>query len=129
MDKNEEKPKKKSRRDFIQQMGLVGAGTVLAGSAIFAGYSYQKKKKQGDRIKVLTQNNELIEIDKNDIIKSAKSVPANLTELQKHGREGIAGKRWVWVIDLSKCRNARKCIGGLYRSSSFKARTMPYQCA
>ena len=90
MDNNkEEKPKKKSRREFLQQIGIVGAGTALAGSAIFAGYSYQKKKKQGDRIKVLTQNNELIEIDKNDIIKSAKSVPADLTELQKRGREGI----------------------------------------
>jgi len=31
-------------------------------------------------------------------------------ELQKRGREGIKGKKWIWVIDLSKCRNARKCI-------------------
>ena len=46
MDNKEEKPKKKSRREFLQQIGIVGAGTALAGSAIFAGYSYQKKKKQ-----------------------------------------------------------------------------------
>jgi molybdopterin-containing oxidoreductase family iron-sulfur binding subunit len=124
MDNKEEKPKKKSRRDFIQQMSIVGAGTVLAGSAIFAGYSYQKKKKQGDRIKVLTANNELIEVDKNDIIKLSKSVPADLTEMQKRGREGIAGKRWVWVIDLSKCRNARKCMGACIGAHHLR----PEQC-
>ena len=33
-----------------------------------------------------------------------------LKDLQKKGREGIKGKKWIWVIDLSKCRNARKCI-------------------
>ncbi|MDP4224651.1 MAG: 4Fe-4S dicluster domain-containing protein, partial [Bacteroidota bacterium] len=30
--------------------------------------------------------------------------------LQSRGREGIKGKKWVWVIDLSRCRNARKCV-------------------
>lgn len=30
--------------------------------------------------------------------------------LQSRGREGISGRRWVMVIDLSKCRNARKCV-------------------
>ncbi len=33
-----------------------------------------------------------------------------LDENQEAGRTGIAGKKWVMVIDLSKCRNARKCV-------------------
>jgi len=106
----EDKPKKKTRREFLQQIGIVGAGTILAGSAIYAGFSYQNKKKPGDRIKVLTAENELIEVDKNDTTKAKKVLATDLTELQKEGREGIPGKRWVYVVDLSKCRNARKCM-------------------
>jgi molybdopterin-containing oxidoreductase family iron-sulfur binding subunit len=103
-------PKKKSRREFLQNVGIVGVGSILAGSAIFAGINYDKRKKASDRIKVLTAENELLEIDKNDATKVGKFKSQNLTFLQKQGREGIPGKRWVMVIDLSKCRNARKCM-------------------
>ncbi|NVO03576.1 MAG: 4Fe-4S dicluster domain-containing protein [Bacteroidetes bacterium] len=110
MSDKEEKPKKKTRREFLQELGIVGVGSVLAGSAIFAGINYDKKKKQGDRIKVLTAENELLEIEKSDTTKVQKSKYENLTLLQKEGRDGIAGKRWVMVVDLSKCKNARKCM-------------------
>ncbi|MEI6695690.1 MAG: 4Fe-4S dicluster domain-containing protein [Bacteroidota bacterium] len=110
MSNKEEKPKSKSRREFLQEMGIAGVGAVVAGSAILAGINYDKGKKQGERIKVLTAENELLEIDKNDAIKAMKPKSENLTLLQKEGREGIPGKRWVMVIDLSKCKNARKCM-------------------
>ncbi|NVN95415.1 MAG: 4Fe-4S dicluster domain-containing protein [Bacteroidetes bacterium] len=110
MSEKEENPKNKSRREFIQQVGIVGVGSVLAGSAILAGINYDKKKSTGARIKVLTAENELLEIDRNDATKVGKSKAENLTALQKEGREGIPGKRWVMVVDLSKCKNARKCM-------------------
>ncbi len=110
MSEKEEKPKKKSRRDFLQNIGLVGVGSVFAGSAILAGIKYDKKKTPGARIKVLTAENELLEIDKNDTTKVKITKAEDLTLLQKEGREGIAGKRWVMVVDLSKCKNARKCM-------------------
>ena len=110
MSEKEEKPQKKSRREFLQQIGIVGVGTVLGGSAILAGINYDKKKKTGDRIKVLTAENELLEIERSDTTKVLKSKYENLTYLQKQGRDGIPGKRWVMVIDLSKCKNARKCM-------------------
>ena len=111
MSEQEEKPKKKSRREFLQELGYVGVGALLGGSAIFAGVNYDKRKKQVDRIKVLTAENELIEINKSDITKVVKSKKEILSYLQKEGREGIPGKRWVMVIDLSKCKNAQKCMG------------------
>ena len=89
MSEKEEKPKKKSRRKFIQEMGIAGAGTILAGAAIFAGHSYEKKKKPGDRIKVLTAENELMEVDKNDTLKISKDAATELSELQKQGREVV----------------------------------------
>ncbi len=110
MSENEEKPKKKSRREFLQEVGIVGIGSVIAGSAILAGIHYDNKKTPGQRIKVLTAENELLEIDKNDTTKVKRFKADNLTFLQKQGREGIPGKRWVMVIDLSKCKNARKCM-------------------
>jgi Fe-S-cluster-containing dehydrogenase component len=110
MSEKEEKPKKRTRREFLQDLGIVGIGTLIGGSAIFAGINYDKKKKVGDRIRVLTAENELLEIEKSDTAKVLKSKPGNLTYLQKQGRDGIAARRWVMVIDLSKCRNARKCM-------------------
>ncbi len=106
MSEKENTPKKKSRREFIHDIGIVGVGSVLAGSAILAGINYDNKKKSGERIKVMTAEHKLIEIDKSN----ASLVGKNENELQKEGREGIPGKRWVMVVDLSKCKNARKCM-------------------
>lgn len=110
MSEKEENHKKKTRREFLQEIGIIGVGTVLAGSAILAGINYDKKKKQGERIKVLTAENELLEIEKSDTSKVKKFKAENLSFLQKRGRDGIKGKRWVMVVDLSKCKNARKCM-------------------
>ena len=110
MSEKEEQPKEKTRRDFLKQVGIVGIGSVLAGSAILAGINYDKRKTKAARIKVLTAENELLEIDRNDATKVGKFKAENLTYMQKQAREGIKGKRWVMVIDLSKCKNARKCM-------------------
>ena len=110
MSEQEEKPKINSRRKFLQELGIVGIGSVLGGSAILAGINYDKKKTAGQRVRVLTAENELLEIEKSDTTKVAKTTYENLTYLQKQGRDGLAGKRFVMVIDLSKCRNARKCM-------------------
>ena len=111
MSENEEGSTNNSRRNFLQKLGFVSVGSVLAGAAIYSGYEYQNKKKVGDKIKILTSNNELLEIDREAAVKSLKKAKLDLTTYQKQGREGIAGKRWIWVIDLSKCKNARKCMG------------------
>ncbi|MHB9142842.1 MAG: hypothetical protein ACYC25_13285, partial [Paludibacter sp.] len=86
MSEKEEKPKKNSRRVFLQQLGMVGVGTVLGGSAILAGINYDKKKTQGSRIKVLSAENELLEIEKSDTTKVIKTKLGELTYLQKQGR-------------------------------------------
>jgi Fe-S-cluster-containing dehydrogenase component len=110
MSEKEEKPKKKTRREFLQDLGIVGVGSIIAGSAILAGINYDRRKTKGQRIKVLTAENELLEIEKNDATKVVKASPETFTYLQKQGRDGLAGRRFVMVIDLSKCRNARKCM-------------------
>jgi molybdopterin-containing oxidoreductase family iron-sulfur binding subunit len=106
MDKTEENPKKNSRRDFIQNVGLAGVGSLALGGALYAGFHYQEAKK-GEKVRLLTTDGKLVEMDSLELKEVATDA---LTEFQKRGRLGIEGKQWVWVIDLAKCRNARKCI-------------------
>lgn len=96
-----------SRRDFLQKMGLIASGTVMGGAALFAGFKFETTKKKDSRIKALTAEHELIELEKEGYEHPVEDM---LTELQIQGREGMAGKRWVMVIDLAKCRNARQCM-------------------
>lgn len=105
MDNKEEN--NSSRRNFIKNIGLFGVAAATGALAVYAGFDYENKKKKGSKITALTSDNKLIEVDINDI--ELKPV-LELTELQKQGREGIKGRRWVMVIDLAKCRNARKCM-------------------
>jgi molybdopterin-containing oxidoreductase family iron-sulfur binding subunit len=95
-----------SRRDFLKKVGVAGAAVVAGTAAIYSGYRYEKAKSSGETIKVLTEDNRLVEIPKDQI----KDYKPDLKVLQTRGRTGIAGKKWVMVIDLSKCRNARKCV-------------------
>jgi Fe-S-cluster-containing dehydrogenase component len=97
------------RRNFLQGLGLVGLGSIAGGLALYSGYEYDRKKVKGSKITLLTSENELVEAYAEDIT-NKQSVLLNLTEFQKRGRDGIKGRKFVMVIDLSKCRNARKCM-------------------
>jgi len=95
-----------SRRDFLKKVGIVGAASVAAGAAVYSGYRFEKAKNNEDTIKVLTEDNKLVEIPRDQV----KDYKPGLKVYQTRGREGIKGKKWVMVIDLSRCRNARKCV-------------------
>jgi len=110
MSEKEKDPKIKSRREFLQTLGIAGIGTVVSGAAVWAGINYDKKKSASDRVRVLTAENELVEIERSAAKTIIKTPAENFTYLQKQGRDGLAGRRFVMVVDLSKCRNARKCM-------------------
>jgi molybdopterin-containing oxidoreductase family iron-sulfur binding subunit len=95
-----------SRRDFLRKVTLAGAVTVTGGAAIYSGHRFEKAKHREGYVKVLTEDNRLVEIP----VEQMRDFKPDLKMLQSRGREGIAGRRWIWVIDLSRCRNARKCI-------------------
>jgi len=95
-----------SRRSFFKNLGLIGATAAAGGAAIYSGYKYEESKPGHDMVKVLTSDNRLIEVPRDQI----KDVRVDHDKLQKQGREGLKGHRFVMVIDLAKCRNARKCI-------------------
>lgn len=97
---------KNSRRAFFKKAGIIGGSVAAGAAAIYSGYRYQVSKPNHDMVKVLTADNKLVEIPRDQI----KDVTVDQMKLQKRGREGLEGHRWVMVIDLAKCANARKCI-------------------
>jgi len=103
---NEKDSTRNSRRQFLQSIGLVASGTVLGSAALFAGYRFEKAKKKSSKIKALTAEHQLLEVEG----EYEHPVSDVLSELQLQGRKGIPNRRWVMVIDLSRCRNARQCM-------------------
>ena len=103
-----EKPRPSSRREFMKNLGLLGSCAVTGAAALYSGHIFEAKKEKSGQSKILlTQDNKLVEVDSLEIKYLEKS-PED--KFQSEGREGIPGRRWVLVTDLSRCRNARKCI-------------------
>jgi len=102
----EDKIPETSRRDFMKRFGLFGAATVAGSAALYTGYRFEHTKPNKGMVRVLTEDNRLVLVPKDEI----EAVNPSLKTLQAKGREGIEGRRWVMVIDLSKCRNARQCV-------------------
>ena len=104
----EKNPENNSRRNFVKNLGLIGAGAIAGGAALYSAHIFQSAKTKGGKKSILlTQDNRLVEVDSLEINYLEKT-PLEKNQLQ--GREGIPGKRWVMVVDLSHCRNARRCI-------------------
>jgi molybdopterin-containing oxidoreductase family iron-sulfur binding subunit len=89
--------KKNTRRKFLSEGVKIGAG------AIFMSKVMASCKKPDEKIKVLTQDGQMMEVDK-DMVSYVK--PASPEE----AHIGIPNRKFVMVIDLSRCKNARKCV-------------------
>jgi len=93
-----------SRRQFLKQ---ISTGSVLAASGLaFSSLSSCKETSQ-HKTTLLTTDGKLVQVPNSEI--------EEMEHLQnainpKESRIGIPGKKWVMVVDLSKCKNARKCV-------------------
>ena len=101
----ENESERSSRRNFLKKVG-VGVGAVsivgVAGTSLIAG----NKSKSGETIKLLSPDGTLVEVDKDDI-KPAKKI---VTELKTEARAGLPNRKFAMIIDLARCKNARKCV-------------------
>jgi Fe-S-cluster-containing dehydrogenase component len=113
----DENTKKTSRRNFFGKMALFGTGAVAGAAVIYSGLKYESSKDDKKKIQLLTADNKLVEVDA-EALKEFK--PSPLEALQMSGREGIPGRRWVMVVDMSKCRNARKCVESCQHAHDLK---------
>jgi len=94
----------KSRRDFI-----AGALTTVACASCSCGNNHSHDetvvKPSGEKVKLLSVNGEVIEVDR-AFLKPVPDLPQPSNAME---RKGIEGKKFVMVIDLSRCKNVGKC--------------------
>ncbi|MFZ4772325.1 MAG: 4Fe-4S dicluster domain-containing protein [Ferruginibacter sp.] len=94
----------KSRRDFIKTAALATVATVACGGLACSCSS--KKAPVSQKVKLLSPEGEIVEIDSAYL--NHQEHMAIVSKLE--ARQGIAGKKFIMVVDLSRCKNARKCI-------------------
>jgi len=98
--------KNTSRRDFLAA-GILAAGVATGCSSKknpFDGYAGDDIKASGKTVKLLSVDGEIIEMDQS-FLKPVPDLPISNSE----ARKGIDGKKFVMVIDLSRCKNVGAC--------------------
>src|SRR6185369_13867047 len=91
-----------SRRDFLKGAAVaVAAATVTACSSKdpFTAFGENTAQPSGEKVKLLSVTGEIIEVDKAYL----KPVPEAPHVSNEEARKGIAGKKFVMVIDLAHC--------------------------
>lgn len=88
------------RRDFLVT-GALGIAAAACGSAVCSC-----SKSEGEKVKLLSPDGELVEVDASALKYVHKTVGVSREE----ARKGIPGRKFVMVIDLARCKNARKCV-------------------
>ena len=97
-----------SRRDFLLSGLLTGAGLAAgcSGKTAFTPDNAEEVIPSGEKVKLLSIDGEVVEVDKAFL----KPVPDILYPLSnREERVGMPGKKFVMVIDLSRCKNLKKC--------------------
>jgi molybdopterin-containing oxidoreductase family iron-sulfur binding subunit len=104
MEENKEKKsgEESGRRDFLK-FGVLAAGLTVAGAGLQKAFS--EEKDSGEKVKVLTTDGKVVEVDSAQIQKSESCCVTP----PKEARNGIPDKKWVMVIDLSKCEHRLAC--------------------
>jgi Fe-S-cluster-containing dehydrogenase component len=110
-----EKATDNKRRDFLKA-GIVTAAAAATGLGALEALS-DSKTKTGEKVRLLAPDGRIVEVDKSEINPHIPDFP-----VADHIREGVPGKRFVMVIDLSRCKNASKC-----RKACSKMHYLPQQ--
>ncbi len=105
MDKQENKQQADASRRDILKLGALGA-LAACGSLFCSCNDTARKEEDNGKVKLLSPDGQLVEIDKKHLRYAHKTVGVSPAE----ARQGIPGKKFVMVIDLAKCKNARKCV-------------------
>lgn len=94
----------KSRREFVKGSVLSGLGALSLGENPFSTLLEEDVTETGEMVKLLSDDGDIIEIDKAYLKPVPESPP-----IQTDIRNGVPGKKFVMVIDLSRCKNLKRC--------------------
>ena len=93
-----------SRRNFLKKVG-VGVGLFLLAELQELHYCRSNEKtKSGKKIKLLSPDGTLVEVDQDDI-KPAKEIVA---ELKEEARTGLPNRKFTMVIDLAQMQECKE---------------------
>ena len=95
----------KSRREFLSAGLLAGLAAGCTRVTPFTPQAEDQVVASGVSVQLLSPGGEVIEVD-SAYLKPVPELPALLSS---EVRKGIAGKKFVMVIDLSRCKNLKKC--------------------
>ena len=96
----------KQRRDFIKKGA---AGVAVAATGMGAWVASQNIEETGEMVELLSTDGEIVKVDK-AYLKMASVDNAHQMAKNVAGREPVPGRKFVMVVDLGRCRNAKKCI-------------------
>lgn len=89
------------RRDFIKNAAIATIATAACGS-LACSCSSQQAAKTGEKVRLLSPEGEIVEIDSAYL--NYQEHMAIVSKLE--ARQGMAGKKFVMVVDLGRCKNA-----------------------
>ena len=94
-----------NRRNFLK-LGLMSSVSAVAGMSLVNNFSQEEEPKpSGEKIRLLTPDGKIVEVNADNINKYPE---AHVTPAES--RKGIPNRKFVMVIDLAKCKNARNCV-------------------
>ncbi|MBL0131362.1 MAG: 4Fe-4S dicluster domain-containing protein [Chitinophagaceae bacterium] len=102
--KQQEEINDTGRRDFLKTAAIATVAATACGSLVCSCSS--KKATVSQKVKLLSPDGEIVEIDSAYL--NHQEHMAIVSKLE--ARQGMAGKKFVMVVDLSRCKNARKCV-------------------
>ena len=102
--KEQEEIQDNSRRVFLKNVAIATVATAACGSLACSCSS--NKVAANQKVRLLSPDGEIVEIDSAYL--NYNEHMAIVSKLE--ARQGIAGKKFVMVVDLSRCKNARKCV-------------------
>jgi len=92
-----------ARQDFLK-LGTLAVAATACGSAM-CSCGKNKSEDSGKMVKLLSPEGEIVEVDE-----SYLREPADIPCVdEKDARHGIPNRKFVMVVDLARCKNARKC--------------------
>lgn len=95
-----------ANRRRLLKLGLISSVTAVAGGKLVSNLIDEDTPKEtGDKMRLLTPDGKMVEVD---VVHLNKYPEAHISP--KESRKGIPNRKFVMVIDLARCKNARSCV-------------------
>ncbi len=99
----ENKSERKSRRSFVEQGLKMGLLTVAGGAVLAKVFGKSDSEKPEETIELMSTDGTLMHVPVSEV----ELMPDKMSGYSP--REGFHNRKFVMVVDLAKCRNAKKC--------------------